>query len=680
MKASLAWINSYLDRSADAQEAHDRLGAVGFPVEGIEPIALAGGTRDTRLEVEITSNRGDCTNHLGLARELAAATGRALVRPSIDLPAEAGTPVAELTSVENREADLCPVYTARVITGVKVGPSPAWLVDRLEAIGLRSVNNVVDVTNFVLFEMGQPLHAFDLAKLAGRRIVVRRAAPGEKFTAIDGSKHELRDSMLVIADAEKAVAVAGVMGGLDSEVSSATVDVLLESARFDPLSIRRTSRALKLASDSSYRFERGVDPRGVELASRRAAQLIVELAGGTLAEGVIRVGEEEPAEREVSMRVERCHKLLGVDIDAKTQALLLERLGLRPKLIDGRITCTIPTYRRDLEREVDLIEEVARLHGMDDIPVRDRVSFTVQPRQPEVAARQVLHRVLVAHGYHETVTFSFLSPKQAKAFMGEEKGVEPVVLDDERRKAEPVLRPSIVPSLLNCRKLNQDAGNENVRLYEIASTWVRHEGEIVEKVKLALLADAADPHAAVRLLRGTLEESVERLGGRDAKSRLGFEPRPPECGVAADVRLGDRVIGAMGLLDAKVRDLFDVKANVVAAEVDLDPLLALYPPSRQVGSLPRFPAIERDVSWVVDETVEWRRVEEAVHATKPAMLERIDFLGTYRGKPIEKGRKSVSFRMLFRDPAGTLRHEQVDPQVAAVIESLREKVGGELRS
>src|SRR5690606_32459854 len=248
--------------------------------------------------------------------------------------------------------------------------------------------NVVDVTNFVLFEMGQPLHAFDLAKLAGRRIVVRRAAPGEKFTAIDGSKHELRDSMLVIADAEKAVAVAGVMGGLDSEVSGATVDVLLESARFDPLSIRRTSRALKLASDSSYRFERGVDPRGIEIASRRAAQLILELAGGELAEGIIRAGEPEPEPSILTLRPERCNALLGTDLSIEEQSQLLARLGLQPRAQDGSIVCTVPTYRLDLQREIDLVEEVGRLHGLNRIATRERIEIQARPVQPAVAARR----------------------------------------------------------------------------------------------------------------------------------------------------------------------------------------------------------------------------------------------------------------------------------------------------
>lgn len=678
MKASLAWLNSYLDRPVSRDEAQERLSAVGFPVEHTEDVTVRGGLPDVMLDVEITSNRGDCLSHVGLAREVAAATGRSLKLPDPKLPAASGD-VKSLASVRLDEPELCPVYTARVITGVRVGPSPQWLVDRLEAVGLRSVNNVVDVTNFVLLEMGQPLHAFDLAKLRGRQIVVRRAKDKEPFTAIDRTKHALTRDMLVIADAEAPVAIAGVMGGLDSEVGDATTDVLLESAIFAPLSVRRTSRALRLSSDSSYRFERGIDPLGVERASRRAAALIVELAGGTLAEGVIRVGQPEPSPREVSMRPGRCDALLGVSIEPAKQVEYLRRLGLEPRLNDGRITCTIPTYRRDLEREVDLIEEVARSHGLDNVPVDDRIGFVVRPRQPRVAARQATARVLVAHGYHEAVTFSFLPEKQGEGFVPQ--GAGPVVIPDERRKTEPLLRPSLLPSLLACRKLNQDAGNADVRLYETASTWAKRGERIEERVNLALLRDATDRDAAAREVRGTIEEVVGTLGGPAARERLAFEPGEDSrfTAAAALVRLGDRVVGAMGVLGDDTLRRFDVKTPQVGAELDLASLLDLYPPQRTVKPLPRFPAIERDLSIIVEEAVAWRDVEAAVRGAKPAMLEDVRFLGTYRGKPIEKGRKSVSLRMLFRDPNTTLRHEQVDPQVAAVVKALADAVGAVLR-
>ncbi len=679
MKISLDWLNQYLDRPAAEHEVEPALTAVGFPVESREHTAGADGRPDVVFDVEVTSNRSDCLSHVGVARELAAATGRALREPTAELPPAADR-VASLTRVDNHEPTLCPVYTARVIRGVRIGPSPAWLAQRLERVGLRPVNNVVDVTNFVLHELGQPLHAFDLAALHERRIVVRRARTREPFVAIDGSKHELDDQMLVIADADRVTAVAGVMGGLETEVSDATADVLLESAAFDPVSVRRTSRLLKLMSDSSYRFERGVDPRGVERASRRAAALIVEVAGGELAEGVIRVGEAEPEPTEVTMRCDRCRSLLGEPLEDARQAELLERLGLSPRQRDGRIACRVPTHRRDLKREVDLIEEVARLHGLENVPVRPRIELDVRPKQPELTARQLVARVLVAHGFHEAMTPSFLAERHGRPFLA--NGDEAVLLADERRKAEPMLRPSLLPSLLLCRKSNQDAGNADVRLFETASTWSFRDGRVMERQRLTLLTDASgDGGAAVRALRGTLAELVQHLGGDGALARLTVEPADaPTLATAGTVKLGDEALGVIGVLDAATRDLFDLKVATAALEVDLPPLLSLYPPRRQVSELPRFPAIERDLSILVDESVRWAEVERLVRGTEPAMLERLSFLDVYRGKPIPKGRKSVSLRMHFRDPHGTLRHEQVDPQVRAVVESLQKQLNAELRA
>ncbi len=675
MKISLAWLNSYLDRAVGGDEAEALLTAVGFPLEGRQ--ATAGG--DEMLDVEVTSNRSDCLSHVGVAREVAAASGRRVIDPDASLPAARGDIHAAAT-VTLDAADLCPLYTARVVRGVKVGPSPAWLRQRLEAIGLRSVNNVVDVTNFVLHDMGQPLHAFDLAKLRGHKVVVRSARDGELFTAIDASKHRLQPGMLVIADDHAAVAVAGVMGGLDSEVSAATTDVLIESAEFSPLGVRRTSRALKLASDSSYRFERGIDPLGVDRASRRTAKLIVELAGGTLCEGVIRAGRDDPSPRRVTMRLSRCGQLLGREVGVDRVIALLESLGLSPvRAGDDAITCTVPSYRRDLQREIDLIEEVARLDGYDKIAVAQKLSLQVRPPQASVGAMRELRRVLTAHGYHETVTFSFVRPEHGQAFVASAPGVEGVLIDDARRKAEPMLRPSLLPSLLACRKTNQDAGNRDVRLFETAATYRREGGTIVETRRLALLADVPghDVQQALRDLRGGIEELIAQLSGQ----AVTLEPGDARgMAQAAAIHANGTTMGAMGAIDPAVIRAFDLQSPVVAAELELDALIASYPPVRRVSELPRFPGIERDLSVVVDETVPWQAVEAAVTAARPELLESLTFVGTYRGKPIDKGRKSLTLRMQFRDPQRTLRHDEVDPQVQRVVQSLQAAVGAQLRT
>lgn len=678
MKTSLAWLNSYLDQPITADRAEPLLTDVGFPFDGVDELALSTGAADTLMDVEVTSNRSDCLSHLGLAREAAASGGFRLVPPTFELPAAEGKPVRELTSVELAEPKLCPVYTARVITGVKIGPSPKWLIERVEGAGLRSVNNVVDITNFVLLELGQPLHAFDMARLDGQRIVVRRANKGEQFTAIDDTKHELTEKMLVIADASRAVAVAGVMGGLDSEVTDSTTDILLESAMFEPLSVRSTSRALKLASDSSFRFERGVDPLGVERASQRAAQLIVELAGGTLAQGVIRVGEDEPAQSQVSMRISRCRSLLGIDLDADAMSGSLNKLGLSPQVDGDTVTCTVPTFRLDLKREVDLIEEVGRLFGYDNVQIKPKLELEVRPKQTEIAARQELGRVLAAHGYHETITPSLLTEDEADSFCP--TFLKPMALAGDVRRKDKVLRPSLMPSLLNCRKHNQDRGNDGVRLYEIAGIWGDWEGKTCEVTSLGMLTDAHDPQEGFRVARGAIEELTETLGGEAASSTLAFEPvEDPHYAPAAKVMLLGEERGRIGVLNESLQNQFGLQSAVVLTEVDCAPFLANFPPKRTVGDLPRFPGIERDLSIIVDEATTWRQVEDCVKQANPQMLEDTSFLTIFRGKQIGKGKKSLSLRMKFRNPDATLRHDEVDPQVNAVVEKLKQGVNAELR-
>ncbi len=687
MKCGLTWLNSLLDTPVDADVAAEMLTRHGFPVEDREEVALPGGGSDTMLDVEVTSNRGDCLSHMGLAREVAAALGVTLTPPTFTVPPPTALdPAQPLLAVEVRDASLCPIYTARVIEIVEVRPSPMWLRDRLASVGMRSVNSVVDVTNFVLMEMGQPLHAFDLDRLAGNQIVVRSAKKGEGFTALDGTEHVLDPRTLVIADGEKPQAVAGVMGGLESEVSGSTRRIVLESAIFAALSVRNTARRLKLASDSSYRFERGIDPLGVERASRRAASLIVELTGGRLVGDVVRVGEPPAGVGEITLRPERTRALLGIEIPVDRQAQMLESLEIAVRRVGAGLECTPPSHRLDLKREVDLIEEVARLHGLDAIPVDDHLRVRTRPPQAAVGARRVVGRVLQAHGYHEAVTFSFLSKEHGEMFASaDEPGV---LVADDRRKAEPMLRPSLLPSLLSCRKANQDVGNREVKLFEVASSWNGggpgaggESGEIHERRRLGLLRDASDREAAVRELRGAVTELVGVLGGEEAAGAVVFEPTQHAAfDAAARVTLHGRPLGVVGLLAGSVQKRFDLQTPAAGAELDLEPLVAGYPPRPGVKPLSRFPGIERDLSLIVSEATPWAMVEASVRGAEPPLLESVEFLGTYRGRPIEKGSKSVSLRMRFRDQGRTLRHDEVDPQVAAVVEALKRGVDAELRA
>lgn len=672
MKVSLHWLNRLLTPSIDVDEAERLLTAGGFPVEDTEAVG-----DDTMIDVEVTSNRPDVLNHVGVAREIAARSERSLEAPACDPPTEAGSAVDTLTSVVNEAGGLCPLYSARVITGVKVGPSPDWLVQALEAVGQRSVNNIVDITNFVLLELGQPLHAFDLGKLAGKKIVVRKATKDEPFEAIDHSKHKLQDDMLVIADGDKPVALAGVMGGAESEVTDTTTDLLIESAMFDELAVRRASRKLKLFSDSSFRFERGVDPLGVEKASRRCCELILELAGGTLAKGVIRVGQDDPAPTVIELRTQRTRDLLGIELDAQRQAELLEALGIASSVQGEQLTATVPSYRLDLIREIDLIEEIARQHGLANIPTQTKINIVAHHPQDNVEAKRTIVETLVAHGYHETITPSLITNEDAKAFVDDTSAA---TLVGDMRRADNTLRPSPLPSLLNCRKLNQDAGNANVKLFELASGWQKDNGAISEQRTLTLLRDANDGQQALREVRSTIEETLQALGGKKTAEGITVTPIEVEgYSVAAAVVLSGKPLGVFGVIEKTLTDKFGLQTQVVSAQLDLESLIALYPPTHATDELPKYPAIERDLSVVVDEATQWQAIADSITNANPALLESTDFVGTYRGKQVGQGKKSVTLRMQFRDPNTTLRHEQVDPQVETVVKALGENIGAELR-
>lgn len=669
------WLNEYLDRPLSIDELVDALAGAGFGCEQRDD--LPGG--DARLDIEITSNRGDCVSVVGLAREAAAVTGRQLVVP-VSQGKVSHDSQSLVVGVENLEDDLCPYYSARVIRGVKVGPSPDWLVKRIESIDQRSVNNVVDITNFILFELGQPLHAFDMAKLRGGTIMIRRARKGEMMTAIDGSKLTLDESMLAIADAERPVALAGVMGGLDTEVSSRTVDIVLEAASFNGASVRTTSRRLKLMSPSSYRFERGVHPATVAAAADRAAAMIVEICGGEW-EGTAAVAAAPVVDQPVvTMRCDRCRKVAGIEIGNDEMVGILKRLGMEPTLSsDGsRIECTVAPHRLDLTREIDLIEEVVRIHGLDRITPRARIEIDVVGLQESVNRRRTVEQALTACGFFEVVTFSFLPMDDAQAFLHE--GHELMTLQDDRRKAEPALQASVLPGLLRCRKRNQDVGHKEMRLFEKAACFAMVNGEKAEQVMLGLCLDAPDRQQGLRAMRAAIESAATALLGKSAEVHVAAEANNWfEAGGSAVVYINGARVGVMGVLAGKMQARFDLETPVVVAEVNFDALLALEPVETTLDTLSTYPSIQRDLSLVVEEGVPWRDIESGIADLNLANLESIRFIGAYRGKPIEKGSKSVTVRLTFRDPSRTLRHEEVDPQIAAVVETMADRVGAVLR-
>ncbi len=666
MNISLNWLTDYVDVSLPIKELGELLTRIGLNLEGVTETDT-----DIVLDLEITSNRPDCLGHLGVARELAAATGVAFRPPTIgDLPTSGN--VAELTSVDVQVPDLCPRYTARVLRNVKVGPSPSWLVERLDAVGLRSINNIVDATNYVLMEYSQPLHSFDYDKLAENRIVVRRGRGGERMVSIDETTCTLDESMLIIADAEHPVAIAGVMGGLDTEVTEATTNVLIESAQFDPLCVRRTSRKLRLMSESNYRFERGVDPVGVDTASLRACQLILELAGGELAAGVADAWAAPYEAPEVAMRPQRCSDLLGLDVPAERQVEILDRLGLSPRPDGQRVVCTIPPHRADLRREADLIEEVGRIENFDSIPVSQKITHAIAPESLPRKTRRQLGHVLSAAGFDEAVTFTFVDPDEAALFGAEDT----VRVDAAVRKTNNALRTTLLPSLLRACKTNQDAGNARVSLWELASVFPpRGAGELPDEHLQVGLVTTGD----LRDLRGAVEAVVEEIAGQPVDVAAGDIAGLAE-GAAADIRLDGETVGVVGPVTPKVMDHYGLEHTVAAATLRLDAILSRAGQTRMYTPLPRFPSMRRDLSLIVDEPVTWRDLSEAIDAVAQPMRVAVEYVTTYRGKPVPPGRKSVTVAMEYRSEEGTLRSEQVDEQIAEIVTAMGAAFAAKLRA
>ncbi|HZW07025.1 MAG TPA: phenylalanine--tRNA ligase subunit beta [Phycisphaerales bacterium] len=694
MKASVAWINQYLvPGDLTAEEAEQRLTFAGMPIDATEP--LAGG--DVRMEVELTSNRGDCLCHLGLAREVAATSGRMLKAPV--QPGAGGEAVAQLDgfTLSNGVAQAgCPRFTLRLIKGVKVGPSPAWLKERLESIGQRSINNVVDVTNFVLHEMGQPSHVFDAAKLSGKAVTVRPAAKGEKLSLLDGTTITLGGGELVICDASGPVSLAGVMGGEPTGVTERTTDVLLEVATWEPVAVRTASRRHNKRTDSSHRYERTVDARTMDAAAARLVELIVQVAGGKPVAGVLDAGVAAKPLTSVVLQPKRVQEVLGIPVsDDEIERTLTAhgfQIGARaPGGPNRGWSVTIPPHRPDVSLEIDLIEEVARTIGYDRIPVSEKLAVAVPSPQASERARRELARVLTAMGFFEAVTFSFTGPKLAKPFtpIG---GAELVSVSDDRRGDDNICRPSVLCGLLECRRHNQDnkstAGGP-LRLFEVANVFAQHDGKTLQRQTLALMMDvpaegkpADRRQLALRQVRAAVEQLAATLSDA-ALSTVAMEVPPVpalEPGAAASVVLGGKPVGWYGLLTPAAQGVYGLQQGVAVAELDLDPLLAAFPPRATVKELPVFPPTERDLSLIVDEQVRWSQVEQAIAASPPALMERLAFVTTYRGQPVPAGRKSVTLRMTFRAADRTLRDEEVNPSVDALVKTLGERVGATIRT
>ena len=658
MILSYNWLKELTGTALPPKELADTLTRVGLNVEEVSE-AAAG---DFAMDADVTTNRPDWLCHLGVAHEIAAIENRQVKMPAAAL-GETGPDVNTLSSVTVMPgaAEHCPRYTLRVIRGVKVGPSPAWLRNRLTAIGQRSINNIVDITNLVCFEMNQPLHAFDMDKLAEGRIVLRLAEKGEEFAAITGEVGKLEPDMLVISDAAKAVALAGVKGGANTEVGDATVNVLLESAWFQPRSVRRAARRARMSSESSYRYERGIDPGMTERASARAASLILELAGGELATGVIDTNPDLGTPWEAEMRFERCARLLGVKVEREEIRSIFAGLGLEEMHCDAAlIRVRVPSFRQDLRREADLIEEVIRLAGYDRIPEHITMPLALAHEMPETAAARTVRAALIGLGYHECITDAFVPASWSEAFAPE---AQRYFIRNPINAERPVMRAALVPSLLEVRKTNRLA--QDVRLFEIGRVYTKGANGPVEKTRLAVLDDRG-----VEYVRGALEAVVRALSLAGGVSVAPLTELPGmQSGSGGVMLLDATAFATLGQIASCEAKRFDISLSPAVGEAEMDFLATAAKTERSYRPLPRFPGVRRDISLSVPEEVRWHQLEEIAKA-HAAMLDSLSFESLYRGKGLKPGFKAMAFSMLLRAPDRSLTDAEANAVRDDVVKAL----------
>ncbi|MFH1807365.1 MAG: phenylalanine--tRNA ligase subunit beta [Pseudomonadota bacterium] len=691
------------------------------------PLVQALGIDPVVLELSVTPNRPDALSHVGVARELAALTGGRAKVPGA-APAERGGPVDDAASVSIADPDACPRYACRVVDEVHVGPSPAWLKWRLQRLGVRSINNVVDATNLVLLERGHPLHAFDADRLGHERgraaIVVRRAAPDEKLRTLDGIERTLDPDDLLICDVERPVALAGIMGGADTEVSTKTTRVLIESAYFAPAVVRRTARRHGLHTEASHRFERGCDPnRGVEDSLNRVAQLIAELSAGTVRRGVVDVYPKKIQPRVVSLRPSRVAALLGVPAKNVSEAeigTLLGALGLEVASREGEaLHLRVPTWRPDLEREIDLVEEVVRLQGMDRVPATlprgsGRIIRTRQAAQVE-RVEQLVRDVLLDAGYHEAVSLAFVSPAEDALFRAPGDG-PPLKVRNALGEDQSLMRRSLRIRLLAALAVNQRRGVDDVRMFEVGKVFLGlndkghgprpadpdgpsgGDAYAIEERRVAGVAvGKADPHAFdvparpldVFDLKGAIEELLAALGHDPADihaHHVVFEPCDdvpglhPRC--CARVRVEGTVVGVLGEVHPDVVQALDLRGQPYAFELDADALGACARLLRPVQVLPRFPKVRRDVALVIDDGVTVDALLGVVRdgdTQHRGLLVDVDVFDVYRGPHVPPGKKSVALAFEYRAPDRTLVDDEVTVMHGALVETLVQRFQAEVR-
>jgi phenylalanyl-tRNA synthetase beta chain len=656
-----------------------------------QDIKEALGLDDYLLEFEIMPNRPDCLGVIGIAREVAATLKTTLKKPELSLE-EIGKPISEKVKIEILDSELCPRYSARLIEGVKITPSPFWMQKRLAVAGIRPISNVVDVTNYVMLETGQPLHAFDFEKIAEGTIVVRRAKQGEELVTLDGDLRQLDEEMLVIADPEKAVALAGVMGGAFSEVNEETKNILIESANFKATNIARTSRKLGLSSEASFRFERGVDVGGTVYAAERAAQLIKLTAGGTIYQDTLDAYPRPRLPRAIPLRVERVNELLGTNISVGEAEDILKRLDMEVALEDGQVEVLVPTWRVDVEREIDLVEEVARLYGYNEIPAtlpasRGRLGGLNELQR----AKQLTREVLTGCGLNEVICYSFFNPEELQVLKlkPDDPWLKTVDIANPMSLDQKSLRPTLIPGLLNVLKRNVYRGNPDLAVFEIGKVFQPQPGQApLEREKLGLVLHgnwrrkewfAKEEKINFFDGKGIIETLFERLGIKDWQMKPAEKPFL-QPGDSISVLMRETDIGFLGELRVDIQSQLDLPFSVILAELDLEMLLEKIDLTRWYQEIPKYPSIVYDVALIVDEEVSCQSIEEAIKEVGGEFLKGVRLFDTYTGKKIPSGQRSLAFSLTFQSHERTLTEVEVKKDFENIISHLQKKFKAQVRS
>jgi len=685
MLFSYNWLQSFFDKKLpEPKRLAELLTLYSFEVQEIKRQG-----RDWVFDIDITPNRAsDCFSHLGIARECSAFANAKLKVKNSKLKEDKKIKIEDLVKIEVKSKEDCPRYTGRVIAGVKVGPSPKWMQERLISCGLQPINNIVDATNYVMLELGQPLHAFDLDKLAGnktKKIIIRRAKKGEEIEALDGNKYKLDRDILIIADPEKPLAIAGIKGGKAAEISPQTRNIFIESANFEPVLIRQASRKLKLKTDASFRFEHGLDPNMTEIAIDRVTELIQEIAGGTIAKEKIDFYPKKVFPRKITIDLDKLERVSGVQLSKDEVRKILEKLELKvlksgPQFLE----LEIPTWRRDLTIEEDLIEEITRIYGYEKILPKPAQSEIILPEKNfEILCERKIRETIKELGFVEVYNYSFISDKDSKLY-----GDNLVELENPISKEFQYLRPTLLINLIKNAKNNLKYFDQ-LKIFEIGKVFKlkrkNTHSKILEKKMFSGLIVGEKKEEGFYLLKGYIDALLESLGIGDYFYDS-WQQTPEDTkklfwhiNKSAEIKIGGKEIGFLGEISARVLDYYEIKKPVFAFDIDFEKLTQFVTEEREYQEIPKHPAAIRDIAILVPVFTQVDEVQKVIFAAGGDMLIDVDLFDIYFGEELPEGKKNLAFHLIFQAKDRTLRAEEIDELIKKIIQALEENPEWEVR-